>query len=216
MANEIQFAGDDYGGNNTLYFVVFENDTELYVSGDDLVEYASSDWSDYAVALALNADTDRYQADFPSVRSGTYYVRIYERAGASPATTDTLLAEGEFEWSGVLEVTSSDDFTEQMILDVPAFLEDFGEDVVYTQDGVDKEIVALVTRNLPKVVSEDGQTLTDYLLIAIANDETIGIEQIKVNRDTVTVAAVYGGAAREYVVRSVESSDAGMYRLRVR
>lgn len=59
-------------------------------------------WTSYAITLTEAAGTGLYVGNFPTaiVTFGQYSALVYQRAGSSPADTDTLVAAGLVNWSG--------------------------------------------------------------------------------------------------------------------
>ena len=85
----------------TLYAVVINSIGQFWnTSATPAFEtYNGANWTDYDIALT-EAGAGIYTANMPGAAAGSYSYAVYERAGASPATTDTLRGTGYLEWSG--------------------------------------------------------------------------------------------------------------------
>lgn len=102
MANELH-AHDATG--KTLYAVLINSIGQVRnTSGTPAFEaYNGANWTDYDMALT-EAGAGIYLATMPAVAAGMYSYAVYERAGASPAVTDTLRGVGNIAWSGTAEI----------------------------------------------------------------------------------------------------------------
>lgn len=64
--------------------------------------YTEANWDDYAITLTRQGTSLLYFATMPAgvLTSGVYNLYVFERAGATPAVTDTFLGnESNFFWS---------------------------------------------------------------------------------------------------------------------
>ena len=115
----------------------------------------------------------------------------------------------------------------QLAADSAALLADWGEAVTYnvaaprtappgTPKYTPRQIVAVVNREPPETVTEDGKVLTDAVEVTIANDPVRGVAAVQKSRDTITVSGRYGGPATPHTVVDVVSGDAGLWTLRVK
>jgi hypothetical protein len=114
METTIRVAYEDGSGIAiNAYALLYNDEGEVYqVTTTSFVTFVGANIATYAITLPNIAD-DLYEADFPTAITavGTYSVLAYKRAGGSPATTDTLIAEGEIAWNGSAfgEITSDED-----------------------------------------------------------------------------------------------------------
>jgi hypothetical protein len=216
MSREIILSSSDYpSAAHPLYYIAyFVADLRYLRSGGTLETYNAANWAQYAVAMALDATTGEYFGDFPAAAAnGRYFVTIYERLGGAAATTDNILAEGEFDWLANPAVTLPDTFA----TDDGVFISDFAEPLTFNVfGGSSVSIMGVIDRNPPLRVTEDGHNTADDLEISIRNDATLGVTAIQIGRDTITCSGRYGGAAKAHTILSVLSGDAGIWRLRLR
>lgn len=71
--------------------------------------YAAGNYSGYPLSLTQQGSTAYYTGDFPPViPPGVYNVVALRQAGASPAVTDQLVAQGEIQWGGAGVIPLSD------------------------------------------------------------------------------------------------------------
>ncbi|MDQ1301432.1 MAG: hypothetical protein QG637_1353 [Chloroflexota bacterium] len=95
MANEIQAQTT---AGRTLYAVIVNSVGKVY-NGTAFVTIAGADWANYDYALT-EAAAGLYFATMPTVTADLYSITIYERAGATPATTDTQVDTQTLDWNG--------------------------------------------------------------------------------------------------------------------
>lgn len=64
--------------------------------------YNAAAWSDYDTPLVENGASGTYQAPFPAgiTTAGLYRVELRLRAGGSPAVSDPILVDEQWDWSG--------------------------------------------------------------------------------------------------------------------
>lgn len=116
---------------------------------------------------------------------------------------------------------------DQLAADSAACLADWGEWVTYNVAAPDnapagtppftpRQVLAVVTRDPPASVTEDGKALADMVEVVIANDPVRGVTAPRKGRDTVTLAGRYGGPIRPHTVVAFVGGDAGLWTLRVR
>jgi hypothetical protein len=100
MANELQFdAGPQLSGINC--YALLRDTVGRAWNGSSFVAYATADYATYAVALAEQGTASGYYtATMPTVIDGVYYVSVHQRAGVSPAESDTRIGLGEIDWDG--------------------------------------------------------------------------------------------------------------------
>ena len=107
-SNEIQVA---YKTGSNLYCQIGNPiDCNIWdANSGSWADYNSADWADYNTPLT-DYGWGLYKADFPVgiTDSGKYVVNIHLRAGAGPATGDSLLGTGEIIWNGTAEETIID------------------------------------------------------------------------------------------------------------
>lgn len=87
----------------TLYAVV-RTSADRVANGTSLETYNASHWTSYAIAL-----TDRgagyYDATFPALAAGVYWVEVRQQAAGSPAITDLIFDSAEkLFWNGTSEI----------------------------------------------------------------------------------------------------------------
>ncbi len=107
MANELQYVHDATA--KTLYAVIHNAASQVW-NGSTFETLTVANWGNYDVALTETpASSYYYLADFPAgiAMAGDYEVVVYEQIGASPAITDTLLADGSILWDGSAEIAGS-------------------------------------------------------------------------------------------------------------
>jgi hypothetical protein len=158
-------------------------------------------------------------ADFPAVPDGLYFVTIYEQLGTTAATTDNDLAEGEYE-----QLIEPAEFMPQMQMDASGFICEFAEPITYLSYDSSPTpqligtyyINAVINRNPPAAVQEDGKVLADDIEICIANNADIGVTTINPRRDKIICSGRYGGAVKTHGVTLIASGDAGIWTLRVK
>jgi hypothetical protein len=216
MSREVLFSNSDYAGVRPLYFVIFNNSLLQFVVNTltrMLEPTSAGSWTSYAVPLVLANGI--YAGDFPALTAGSYYVQIFEQLSASPASNDNLLAAGTICYSA----TGSQRNAEQLALDARSFFGEWSEPITYKQGGdagTALAIDAIVNRNPPSVVTEDGKVLTDDLEINIFNDPIRGVTKIVPERDTIIVSGRFGGVPTSHLVTMVVNGDAGMWTLRAK
>lgn len=97
MANEITIVHQPH--TDTLYSIIIRSsDRQVY----DNAHSVFTAWNDlnlanYVIPLTNNVD-DTYQADMPTIASGTYILNFYLQAGVSPSINDTVLRSFQFDW----------------------------------------------------------------------------------------------------------------------
>jgi hypothetical protein len=97
MAAEIQFSYSVSG--RTLYAVVRTTVGTVW-NGTSFEAYNESNWSNYDIAMTEQGTSGYYVGTFPTVSAGVYNVDVRDRAGGSPAVTDTRVGSGSLEWDG--------------------------------------------------------------------------------------------------------------------
>jgi len=98
VPNRIQVQFDSSGAN--LYAVVRNADGDVW-NGTAFETYATANLGNYDLPMTEQGTASRYYTvAFPAVAAGIYAVTIFERAGGSPAETDTALAAGAIDWDG--------------------------------------------------------------------------------------------------------------------
>lgn len=106
MGNELRvsFAGD----SANLYAIIRRVSDNYVWNGSAFAAWADGSIADYDVTLTARGG-DLYTADFPTaIAAADYLIGYYERAGASPAITDLLLATQARYWNGAALSSSSD------------------------------------------------------------------------------------------------------------
>lgn len=110
-------------------------------------------------------------------------------------------------------------FEDQVNSDSAAYLDAdaaFGETVVYTPKGQSpRTINAYVHRTPPQRLAGLNQVAGNVTMVWVANSDTSGVSSVNVGGDTIRFAGRVGGPVQTYTVQSVESQDAGIWKLRV-
>lgn len=102
MAKEISWSS-----STGLNFYAVVEQAGTFWNGSAMEAFNASNWGNYDIDLTEIGVIGIYQADFPALSAGKYRVHVYQRAGASPATTDVCVASGEIAWSGTAEIALS-------------------------------------------------------------------------------------------------------------
>jgi len=90
-----------------LYVVLLNNDCEAY-NGNNFESLSGSNWEDYAIVMTESGSTGIYHAVMPLVSASVYQFLVYQKAGATPAVTDTSIGDGSIKWTGAVEEGPSD------------------------------------------------------------------------------------------------------------
>lgn len=107
MANEIFH---NYPTGSNLYAISFALSGQVYLTGGTGPEdwgNGGNDADEYDVAMAETGASGHYVGSFNVAAAGVYRVAVYLRAGASPADSDTAIAQGVMYWDGSAEITPS-------------------------------------------------------------------------------------------------------------
>jgi uncharacterized phiE125 gp8 family phage protein len=89
-----------FNGSGNLYAIIRERPDGDVWNGTANVSWVDGDIDDYDIALASQGG-DLYSADVPEdLPAGDYRALFYERAGATPATTDLFLTSRPFHRNG--------------------------------------------------------------------------------------------------------------------
>lgn len=99
MANELHAHATS---GKTLYAVLLSSTGQVW-NGSEFEAYNGANWTSYDIVLT-EAGAGIYLGTMPTVALGAYTYAVYEQAGASPATTDTLRGTGSILWDGDSEV----------------------------------------------------------------------------------------------------------------
>lgn len=101
MAGEVQCT---HTTARTLYALIRNSIGQVWDTVDVAFEtYATAQLENYDVALSEQGTASGYYTGtFPTdiTTAGVYSVVVYDRAGGSPAETDTLVATGDLHWTG--------------------------------------------------------------------------------------------------------------------
>lgn len=103
MASELKHVDPGYTGS-TLYAVLLNSAGQAY-NGSTFEALTALNWATYDIALTEQASLGVFLGDMPAVAAGLYTVLIYDRAGATPATSDEQVGVGTLDWSGTAERT---------------------------------------------------------------------------------------------------------------
>lgn len=98
--------------SQTDRYALVKQGTDVW-DGSDLVDEVAADRASYAIPLTDPKGIAEYAAAIPgSLPAGLYSVEVWQRLGASPASTDRLRGLQErFEWDGAAELGLSDLWT---------------------------------------------------------------------------------------------------------
>lgn len=99
MAGEIVFS---HTTGRTCYAQVWNNVGQIYNTASAAFQaYATANIADYDIAATEQGTASGiYVASMPAVAAGVYGVVAKERAGGSPAESDTVVGEGDILWDG--------------------------------------------------------------------------------------------------------------------
>lgn len=110
----------------TLYAVILDSAGQIW-NGTAFEAINSANWATYDIALTESA-AGIYLGDLPALDAGIYTYNVYERAGASPATTDVQVGNGWLNWDGaaILPLSTVDTVVDAILVDtgtdIPALL----------------------------------------------------------------------------------------------
>lgn len=97
MANELDLISPS---GATIYAVIRSGATVAQTTTETFVAWVDANIANYDVPLTDNSG-DYYSEDFPDwIALGNYVVTYYLQAGATPATTDDVLASETINWGG--------------------------------------------------------------------------------------------------------------------
>lgn len=96
MAGEIQAYALTPAG--TFYAFLLDANGQVW-NGSAFVAYAVGDWATYDVAL-VESLPGVFFGTMPAVAAGSYRYLVYEQAGGSPASTDSLWGASDILWDG--------------------------------------------------------------------------------------------------------------------
>jgi hypothetical protein len=95
----------------TLYFCRFiQSNSNVMLANPATNEVwgtGGRDADDYDVQMSEEGGSGHYTGDFASggaIAAGTYTIAVYNQAGASPADSDVVIAQGEIYWDGTAEI----------------------------------------------------------------------------------------------------------------
>jgi hypothetical protein len=106
MANEIHI---DHASGQTVYAIIRNRAGQVWCPATQSFENwgsAGHDADDYDLPLTDKGGS-RYQGDFdPNIGAGPYSVQCFAQAGATPASSDTLIDSRTVHWTGTAELTA--------------------------------------------------------------------------------------------------------------
>jgi hypothetical protein len=102
MAGELRHLHSHSEANIYALLWQFNEDQVRDVVAGAWETFSVGSLGDYDIAYTETpASSRRYQADMPAgVLAGDFTIEVFERAGGSPAITDTLLARQDYTWDG--------------------------------------------------------------------------------------------------------------------
>lgn len=106
MTNELQA----YTTSGLTLYAVLLSATGQAWNGSAFETVDSGSWTDYDIAMT-EATAGLYLGDMPAVDAGIYGYVVYERAGATPATSDTIKGQGWLAWDGSAEIIPASNST---------------------------------------------------------------------------------------------------------
>jgi len=108
MAGEIQVS---YGTGKTVYSLIRNRVAQVWNTSSLAFEvYSSTNYSDYDISLVEQGTSSGfYVGTFPgSITAGVYSIVAKQQVGGSPAETDPVIAQGDFQWNGSVTLPLSD------------------------------------------------------------------------------------------------------------
>ncbi len=102
MANELIA---QYQSAVSLYFTIRNTIGQIWsTAAGSFGAYSTAAYADYDVAgTEQGTASGVYAASFPStIAAGLYYVVAYQQLGGGPAETDRFVAQGNFDWNGLV------------------------------------------------------------------------------------------------------------------
>jgi hypothetical protein len=217
MAGELYISKP--GGSLNLYVIVRRiSDYKVWsVADTDWVTWADGDIDDYDVALT-DRGGDFYNGDFPSaIAAGTRVLTMYyQRAGASPAITDSLLLSVDTNWNGSALVSSSTVTLSATALTTLASVKRLMNITVSTYDTILTELINQVSARIERLTGRHFAA-ADYNEWINPNGEDWLVVRnwpiIRVNRvryaPEQAIAATYSGPDIEAVVSVVYDDNGG-------
>lgn len=99
MAGEIQLPLGTSGVN--IYAVVRNASGQVWNTvGAAFENYNAANWTDYDIALTEQGVSGYYVGNFPAAVAGVYAIEARQRAGGSPAVSDSIVGGANLDWSG--------------------------------------------------------------------------------------------------------------------
>lgn len=117
----------------TLYAVVIDSIGQYWNTNSEALEtYNGANWTDYDVALT-EAGAGGYFGTFPGalITAGVYDYIVYEQAGVSPATTDTIKGSGWVEWDGAAVIIPAGAGAQMALVDDAITSDKFDESTAF-------------------------------------------------------------------------------------
>lgn len=149
MANEIQA----YIPTGKTLYAVLLNAVGTVWNGSTFEAVSAVNWANYDIAL-VEVTAGLYRANMPAVVAGSYSAAIYQRIGATPATTDTLVGIGHIEWDGTAIMPLS-----TLDTNIDSILADTGTDGVLISSGTGAKQISLSSGAVLLQATQTGVTI---------------------------------------------------------
>lgn len=137
----------------------------------------------------------------------------------SQAASSLISAPGVAVTATLTSSSAATDYDTDIIDGSGDFLSEFGEDIKYLPNGGgEREIRAVVDRELPAEIPGAGQGQSSVIIIIVANSATTGISasEIDTGGDKVELAMRMGETVKQRRITKMIQQDAGMLTLEVR
>lgn len=196
MAGEIQVRATT---GRTLYALVWNANGQVW-NGATFEAYVTANLGNYDVALTEQGTASgKYLGTFPTSTAGVYVLEAFDRAGASPAETDTLVGTAEdFQWNG----------TSVKNLVVPAATgaakvgtDSFGNNINWS-------VITQIAADLPQRITKNESLAGFPFFLVLSTDHVTGA-----TGKTVTATRSLDGAAFASCANAVVEIANGWYKI---
>lgn len=102
MANEIR--AKNKSGLTVYALLIRAVDGKIW-NGTSFVTLSNANWASYVIPMSEQSSTGIYFGNMPSVGSGLYDAWVYQRVGATPASTDYIVGQAALDWDGTKEAS---------------------------------------------------------------------------------------------------------------
>lgn len=216
MAGELYISKP--GGSLNLYVIIRRiSDYKVWSTvAADWATWADGDIANYDVALT-DRGGDFYNGDFPTgIAAGTrVLVMYYQRAGATPAITDSLLLSVDTNWNGAALTSSSTVTLSSTALTTLASVKRLMNISVTTYDTILTELINQVSARIERETGRKfaAANYNEWInpageeWITVRNWPIIRVDRVRYSSES-AIAATYSGADIEAAV-SVYYDDNG-------